>query len=267
MRAAAPAARRLTGAALAAALTGCIGAPSPLAPHLGGSVGVPHHGVVTGAVPLPKKGVGFVRLRDDGVHWGSPRLVSAIQRAAAEVAGARPGGPPLVVGDLSERFGGQTERHRSHRTGRDVDLLFYVTTPKGAPVTTPGFLKVGADGLAESEGGRLLRFDVDRNWLLVRTLIEIEDVQWLFVSRNVESLLVEHARALGESDQLVWRAETVLRQPGDSAPHDDHFHVRLACTVDEMVAGCEGGPRWPWQPEIEPLDISDAELMASLFEE
>lgn len=254
-------------ALLAPSLLGCIGAPNPLAPHLRGSVGLPHHGVVTGAVSLPKKGSGYVLYRDDGVRWGSERLVGVIQRAAAQVQTSRPGGAPLVVGDLSHRYGGQTERHRSHRSGRDVDLLFYVTTPRGVPVRSPGFIKFSTDGLGTTEGKKVYRFDVERNWTLVRALLDDEDVQWVFVARPIEALLIEHAMALGEPLDLLYRAETVMRQPGDSAPHDDHFHVRLACSLDEMVAGCEGGPRWPWQPKLEPLSLSDAELLAALFED
>jgi penicillin-insensitive murein endopeptidase len=261
--------RRLVcvAALLAPSLLGCIGAPSPLAPHLRGSVGLPHHGVVTEAVALPKKGDGYVLYRDDDVRWGSARLVGVIQRVASAVVSSRPGGAPLVVGDLSKRYGGQTERHRSHRSGRDVDLLFYVTTPRGVPVRSPGFIKFSTDGLGATEGKKVYRFDVERNWELVRTLLSEEDVQWVFVARPVEALLIEHALALGEPLDLVYRAETVMRQPGDGAPHDDHFHVRLACSLDEMVAGCEGGPRWPWQPALEPLSLSDAELLAFLFEE
>src|SRR5262245_55992656 len=106
----------------------CAGAsPSPLAPALRGSVGVPHQGVLTDAVALPQQGQGYRLLRSNGIRWGSPRLVSMIQRAAREVAEARPG-EPLIVGDLSARFGGETRGHRSHRTGRDADLLFYMVT-------------------------------------------------------------------------------------------------------------------------------------------
>jgi penicillin-insensitive murein endopeptidase len=48
---------------------------------------------------------------------------------------------------------------------------------------------------------------------------------------------------------LVWHAETVLMQPGDSLAHDDHIHMRIACTPEELVLGCEGGgPRWEWLP-------------------
>jgi penicillin-insensitive murein endopeptidase len=252
--------------ALSLASTACFGAPSSLAPSLRGSVGVPHHGVVTDAVALPKKGEGYVLYRDDGVRWGSPRLVKAIETAASTVAKSRPG-PPLVVGDLGERYGGKTSRHRSHRSGRDVDILFYVTTPRGVAVRSPGFIKFASDGLGTSNGAKVYRFDVERNWELVRSFLIEEDVQWVFVARPLEALLVEHAMALGEPLDLVWRAQTVLRQPGDSAPHDDHFHVRLACSVEEMVAGCGGGPRWPWQAKLPELTMSDDELLVSILED
>ncbi len=254
-------------AGLCVAATGCIGAPNPLAPHLRGSVGVPHHGVVTDAVAMPKKGDGYVLFRDDGVRWGSQRLIDILLRAAAKVSAERPGGSPLVVGDLSERFGGETTRHRSHRTGRDVDLLFYVTTPRGVPVRSPGFVPFESDGLGVSGSKKVYRFDVERNWALVRSFLVDEDVQWVFVSRPIEALLTEYALALGEPVDILWRAETVMRQPGDSAPHDDHFHVRLACSVDEMVAGCQGGPRWPWQATVTPVEVSDAELLEALLED
>ena len=254
---------------------GCVvPTPTPLAPGVGGSVGVPHQGVLTGAVALSKEGNGFRRLRDNGVVWGHPRLVATITHAAAAVAAWRPRSPPLVVGDLSRRHGGEAEGHRSHRTGRDVDLLLYALTPRGIPVTAPGFVRYGADGLAakaEQKGEpRFYRFDVDRNWLLVRALLLAPDanVQWLFVARWLEALLVEHALARGEDPELVWHAETVLLQPGDSAPHDDHIHARIACLPEEAVAGClGGGPYWDWlAPLPELLPVPDRDLAAAILD-
>lgn len=256
--------------ALAAALpvlAGCIGAPSPLAPGVRGSIGVPHRGCLTEGAPLPDKGEGFERFRKHDVRWGNPRLVSAIRTAAAAVAKARPGGAPLLVGDMSFEHGGEAEGHRSHRNGRDADLILYALTPDGRSVRTPGFINYGPDGLAVHEG-KFYRLDVEREWLLVKALLTAPgaDVQWLFVAAWLEALLIEHARARGESDELVHRAESVLLQPGDSTPHADHLHLRIACTPDELVAGCAGGgPRWRWlspMPQLAPL--GDEELIASI---
>lgn len=245
--------------------SGCMGTPSPLAPSFGGSVGVPHAGVLTSGVELPVRGDGFVRYRPKGDHyWGNPRLVEGIMSATKTVAEEMPGGAPILVGDLSARFGGQIPGHRSHRTGRDVDLVYYTTTPSGAPIPSPGFVHFGSDGLAKVDDERYVRLDVERQWLLVKTLLSSQAtrVQWLFASRHVEALLVDYAIARGEPLDLVWRAETMLLEPGDSSPHDDHMHLRIACTAEEELAGCEGGgPRWEWLgPEPSLFQVSKKTL-------
>ncbi|MEZ4226911.1 MAG: penicillin-insensitive murein endopeptidase [Polyangiaceae bacterium] len=264
--------RVVTSLGLGAALgcAGCFGTPSPLAPGVQGSVGVPQSGVLTNGVELEARGPGFRRYRPRSPHyWGNPRLVTALREAAAQVDAAHPGGSPLYVGDIAPRRGGVIPGHRSHRTGRDVDLLFYLTTPSGAPIPSPGFVRLDSDGLGKVEGeeeDQYVRLDVERNWALVKTLMLSPHigVQWLFASRGVEALLIDYARARGEDLELVWHAETVLLQPGDSSPHDDHFHLRIACSPEELVAGCEGGgPYWPWLPlpEVPPW-LPDAELRA-----
>ena len=242
----------------------CLGTPTPLAPGLHGSVGVPHHGVLTNGQELPERGPGFVRYRPRSPHyWGNPRLIATLEAAAAAVAETHPGGAPLVVGDISGRYGGKIAHHRSHRTGRDVDLLFFTTTPAGAPVRNPGFVRFDGDLLAKIDGeGHFLRLDIERTWALVKELLLASHggVQWLFASRKIEALLIDYARARGEDPELVWHAETVLLQPGDSAAHDDHLHLRLACTPEEAVAGCEGGgPYWEWLPGLPSLgDLTPA---------
>ena len=252
--------------------TGCIGAPTPLAPTIHGSVGLPHHGVITDAIALAPKGAGYQLLRNNGVRWGNPRLVRGIAQAAADVARQRPVGPPLVVGDLSARFGGAASGHRSHRTGRDADLLYFVTTPEGVSTQSPGFVHFGPDGLAPA-GARgassgFVRLDVEREWLLVKALISSPEanVQWLFCAKWIEAMIIEYAFARGEDPELVWRAENVLLQPTDSANHDDHLHLRIACTPDESVAGCiGGGPSWPWLPKSPKLGpVADEDLFQGL---
>jgi penicillin-insensitive murein endopeptidase len=249
----------------------CAGTPTPLAPGVRGSVGVPHRGVITHAARLGDRGDGWKRLRDDGARWGHPRLVAAIEHAAREVARARPGGAPVVVGDLGNRWGGEASGHRSHRTGRDADILLYSMTTSGQSVRTPGFVRFGPDGLAQTRGNdtpRFVRIDLDRQWLFVRALVTAPEanIQWIFVARWLEALIVEHAFARGEDPELVWQAETVLHQPKDALPHDDHFHIRIACTPEESVAGCQGGgPQWPWLPALPVLAaVSDPELVEAI---
>jgi penicillin-insensitive murein DD-endopeptidase len=238
---------------LALCVGACTNTPSPLAPGFRGTVGVPHEGVQTEAVELSVRGPGFERFRPHSSHyWGRPRLVAGLARLAQTIRQRFPDSAPLVVGDLSARGGGKIPGHNSHRTGRDVDLLFFYTTPAGASVKAPGFIHVEADGLAQVPGsGEFLRLDVVRQWELVKLMVSDAElgVQFVFVSRHVEALLVDYALARGEPLETVWRAQAVMLEPGDSAPHDDHAHVRIACSPEETVAGCSGGgPLWEWLP-------------------
>ncbi|HVR19876.1 MAG TPA: penicillin-insensitive murein endopeptidase [Polyangiaceae bacterium] len=246
--------------------SGCVSAPSPLAPGLFGAVGAPHSGVQTDGTELPAAGKGYVRYRPKGAnHYGRSRLVDALEAVSAEMLKDDPLTPPLVVGDLSARQGGKIPGHQSHRTGRDVDLLFYYVTPRGARVPAPGFIRVESDGLAlVPDTGELLRFDVEHEWRLVRALLTSREigVQFMFVSRTVEALLIDYALARGEPLELVLQAESVLLEPGDSMPHDDHVHLRIACTADEALAGClGGGPHWEWlAPLPTPAELDDTLL-------
>jgi penicillin-insensitive murein DD-endopeptidase len=232
---------------------------------------MPNRGRLTDAAELPAEGPGFRWLRQDDHHHGLPRFVRAIERAAAKVARERPGAN-LAVGDLSTKAGGRLLPHFSHRTGRDADLLLYMTTLEGVPVKSPGFIRVGADGLAWDERGhRFLRFDVEREWLLVKALVEDPEarVQWLFANHIVEALLLEWAQARGESTETLVRAMDVLYEPTPGGAHDDHLHARTACSRTEIVSGCEPtGPTRPWIDAFDHAaghDESDGDLALMLL--
>jgi len=217
-----------------------------------------------------RSGEGLKWLRGNDRHWALPRFAEAIERAAARVERERPGGN-LSVGDLSERSGGGPALpHFSHRSGVDADLLFYVTTLEGIPVDSPGFVHFGADGIARDEAhGRWLRLDLERQWLLVRALLDDPEarIQWIFVSDVVQAMLLEWALAHGDAAEIIRRAQTVMLQPNPGGVHDDHLHVRTTCSPEEMVAGCEAiGPRRPWLSyELLPPADRDDELALALM--
>ena len=240
----------------------CLGSPTPLAPGIAGSVGLPHHGVLTTPNEIPVHGQGYVRYRPHGDrNFGTRTLVSALERAAKRVANEFHDSPPLVIGDLSARSGGRISGHASHRTGRDVDLLYFATTLEQVPILSPGFVHFGADTLARKPDGSYICLDIPRQWALIRALLTDRDVEvlWMFVSRDIEAYLIDYGRSLGESPELLLKAERVLHQPRDSANHDDHLHLRVACTNEESVRGCEsGGPNWPWLRSAEVTDDTDA---------
>lgn len=226
-----------------------------------GSRGRPNLGWLERGVAIAEKGPGFVRARPgEDTRWGTPTLVGAIVRAAESVR-AQLGGEPLRVGDLSARRGGRHERHGSHRSGRDVDLIPYVVDASGRSAPGRGFLSFDRFGVAlmstESDvdasaplvGLRML--DLRRNWLLVRALLTDDhaQVQWIFCSKGVKASLLRYAAEHETDPELLVRASYVLHQPSEGRAHDDHFHVRVMCTPEEIAAGCDDyGPVWPWLP-------------------
>jgi penicillin-insensitive murein endopeptidase len=182
-----------------------------------------------------------------GNNFGTDELVSIVVRAARRVASEQPESI-LYVGDFAQEHGGPSPYHRSHQTGRDADLIFFALDEQGRPQKVPsGMYKFGADGWT-IRGTPRLQFDVVREWLLVRALLEdpVVDVQHLFISAPLRQMLLDHATQLGEPKELVERARLVLQQPIDALPHDDHLHLRIFCPVSDRVLGCrDRGPlRW-----------------------
>lgn len=175
--------------------------------------------------------------------WATDQLVELLELAASEVASQYPGSR-LALGDASLQRGGSISGHASHESGRDIDIPFYMTNAEGDRIETSAFVKFNRHGVRGN-----LRFDVERNWLFVRALIthSNDTVQWLFISRPLAELLVQHAVDSGEPEDVIERASALLWQPSDSSPHDDHFHVRLYCSRRDRMEGCINyGPDWEW---------------------
>jgi murein endopeptidase len=55
-------------------------------------------------------------------RWGQCRVVCAVLRGLAAYRRRNPTAPPVAVGDLSLRHGGEIDGHSTHENGRQVDL-------------------------------------------------------------------------------------------------------------------------------------------------
>jgi penicillin-insensitive murein DD-endopeptidase len=197
---------------------------------------------------LPAHGMGFRLMpetRARKARFGVPELVGLIEEAAAAVVRRHPGSV-LNVGDLSARKGGRIDHHGSHRSGRDVDLPFYLTDRAGKPVISPGFVPVDGNGVSVTPPLEYL-FDAERSWALVAALLTSKraDVQFVFVANHVKAMLLAAADKARAPRWLVARAGQVLRQPG-SKTHWDHFHVRIMCPAGDKPACRDVGPVWSW---------------------
>ncbi len=217
------------------------------------SFGPPNDGALIEPETLPAAGDGYLippTWQKRGLRYGTHELVGLVVHIGRRMQGHRLG-RPLAVADLSRQSGGPSAWHRSHQTGRDVDFIFYARDAAGKPVAPAEVMRrYGADGasIPDRAGDPVVFFDDQANWLVVRELVQnpVADVQWIFISDDLKQRLIDHAVAAGESPAVIAAAAVLLHQPSRSLAHDDHMHIRVYCSPDDVVLGCEevGPYRW-----------------------
>ncbi len=253
------------------------------------SVGSFNDGLLRHGKRLPPQGPGYLvpRLwRERDASFTTDEFALALKRVAERV-NHEYRGSVLGIADLSRRGGGDSLLHRSHENGRDADLIYYALSADGRPAlptdSMPRYdFRFQARPPRDTPGvvfGPFTprRFDVPRNWALVRALLQDPniEIQYLFCHNRLRRALLEHAQQIGEPDELIDRAEALLRQPGDSLPHDDHLHVRVFCAPSDRQFGCrdQGPVRWwkkryKYMPPVAGLEQEDqavSRLLASRY--
>jgi penicillin-insensitive murein DD-endopeptidase len=160
--------------------------------------------------------------------YGHPALVLMLERSAKDISKAVLGSV-MVVGDLSAKAGGPIGGHRSHQSGRDADVGFYLRNEKGNQVVLDQFVKI--DGEGKVIGHRGVYFDDVRNWELVRSWLRDKraGISHVFVAAHVRNRLLAYARSSNARKAYHDDAAKLLHQPSNSAAHDDHYHVRITC--------------------------------------
>lgn len=213
-------------------------------PHevVASSVGRPNRGALVGGVALETSEHIVVKSSSQGQNFGTPELVSLLSRAAAQVAERSPGGR-LQVGDLSREGGGRFGPHRSHRSGRDADVGFYLLDAAGNPTQPPHFPDIGRDGVARQDPN--LRLDDVRTWRLVEALVSETEtpVQFIFVAAHIEARLLEEGRRQGASEELLSHVAQVIEA---ERAHTNHLHVRIFCPLSDIPRCDEEPPYHAW---------------------
>ena len=164
-------------------------------------------------------------------------------------------GVPLTVSDLSREGGGEISRHASHRSGRDVDVLFYLRRESGEPFVPAKAIPLDPDGrgtdygdLADPADDVPVELDAARTWSFVAALLADEPVavQRIFVVEHLRRRLLAEARRVDAPAAVIQRFSEVTCQPG--FPHDDHMHIRVFCSAEDIAAGCvDAPPIYPWR--------------------
>ncbi|MBV1859154.1 MAG: penicillin-insensitive murein endopeptidase [Nannocystaceae bacterium] len=184
------------------------------------SLGAPNRGKLEGGVPLPEGDSWRLRQRRVRVY-GNKVMVQSLMQAFEAYGAAFIGAPEVRLGDLSNRNGGRLAPHKSHRTGRDVDIG-YVLLP-------------GSRGDRYWQRADEQSFDVEKNWFLVKALIETGNVQQIFMSVRLQKLIMPLAERELSPEQMARyfrRANPDPRSPSvikHWKGHLDHMHVRFRC--------------------------------------
>lgn len=214
------------------------------------SIGSYTAGCLSGAVSLPQNGTGYQLMRPTrGRSYGHPDLIRFIE-SVAQTAHSQHWGV-LLIGDLGQPRGGPTPSgHRSHQTGLDVDIWYL---------------------LSQQAATRSLEFNERETWSAPSVLVSrsdaIDDNQWspahekileaaaqrpdvdrIFVNPSVKRLLCSRKSA------HRW-----LRKIRPWWGHDDHFHVRLKCPLNNPNCtgqeplpesdGCDASLAWWFSEE------------------
>lgn len=220
------------------------------------SIGSPGAGELQGGVALPDQGPGFRHndRRPRNARFGTVEMVQALIRASEATQRALAPDDVVVINDIGLEHGGPIRQHGSHQNGRDVDILFFSLDKAGKPMRSVGVpidpkgRGVDFKDLAIASDDVPVRFDAKRTWRFVASLIEAtgDELQRIFIVEHVRAMLLAEAERVHAPKKIKERFELVTCQPG--TPHDDHMHVRLFCSAEDIAAGCvDGAPMYPFR--------------------
>ncbi len=185
------------------------------------SFGRPNNGQLLGGVRLQDNQ--FFEVVAPDFAWGTRETVGYLRKAVEKVHEKHPNTPPLHVGHLSKPEGGYLSPHKSHQSGRDVDLGFYYK-----------------DKRQWYRRGTAQTLDIPRTWSLVRALITETDVDMIIVDASIQRLLRAHARKIGEDREWL---KQVFKGDAERPRifrhiwgHTTHLHVRFFNPAAQTLA-------------------------------
>ncbi len=146
--------------------------------------------------------------------WGTAETVEFLTRVARAVRSQFPNAAPLRINHIGKKDGGWLRPHKSHQSGRDVDIGFYYKDGGG-----PG-------GRSRD---RTKSIDLALNWAFLKAVVTETDVQLVLTDRKIQKVLHDYAVEKGEDP--AWVASIIGGGPGaltqHARRHRDHFHVRF----------------------------------------
>lgn len=191
----------------------------------GTSKGRPQIGRLIDGVQLPES-LCYTRGKPERL-WGSSHAIAELQRAIVRLRHEHRYRGEIVIGAISLERGGRFPPHRSHQSGRDVDIRLPLRP-----------------GIASRRSPHPDEIDWPATWALVDALLDGGEVSVVFLEKNLQRRLYEAARWQGVSHERLAellqavdpdRLGTVIRHADG---HDGHLHVRFRCGAHER--DCKG---------------------------
>lgn len=184
------------------------------------SIGTTNAGSLVRAAQLDEHPMFWIRNQDRA--FGTVETITWLHEGFDAVADAHPNAPRVRVHDISVREGGPLHGHRSHQSGRDVDVTYYqrFCGDRACPM-----VKVRPENLL-----------VEPQWTLFEKWLRDERIVAIFVDYAFQAPLYEEAKRRGATAREL---ERWFQYPnGPSHPvgairhfraHQNHFHVRFVC--------------------------------------
>lgn len=191
------------------------------------SYGRPQKGKIIDALALPPSP--DYTCRSDRMCFGSSYTLQGLQRAFANFRYESGYEGEIIIGSISRHWGRRFPPHKSHQSGRDVDIRLPIL-PLVPDWRDPTVEEI--DWLA--------------TWYLIESLIDTGRVDTIFLEADLQRNLYEAARRLGRSHEYL---APLITYPNDiksrefsvvrhSKGHTAHIHVRFGCGSDDVR--CKG---------------------------
>ena len=186
------------------------------------SIGRASRGRLVRGVELPERPDLYTRRKPDE-SWGSSHTIAQLMAAVTRFRHETGFDRAVVIGGISKARGGRFRPHKSHQSGRDIDIRM--------PLTAAG------EGKKHTSAGDI---DWRATWQLIHAFIVGGQVEYVFLEHSLQKRLYKAAREAGATKEqlaqwLQWpnRPKTNKGLIRHVKGHVVHFHVRIRCAENE----------------------------------
>lgn len=200
--------------------------PAPVGKRRRGSesIGRTNRGRLVRGVSLRDDDPAFLLVRPSEA-WATDYVAKTLVSALHRFQQSSRYGRPIAIASISQERGGKLKPHRSHQSGRDVDIRL-PSKDKDRPLA-----------YKPNHRGEV---DWDVAWILVRSLLQTNRIKYVFLERSGQRMLYRAARRAGLTDKQAsdWfqyspsgdRRKTIVRHADG---HIGHIHVRFRCATHD----------------------------------